>query len=52
MKKSDLSNSSRTAFYALSQYYAGEVEAMGTCLASDPYFDLDLVLVAQGEAVA
>ena len=38
--------------YALSQYYAGEVEAMGTCLASDPYFDLDLVLVAQGEAVA
>ena len=35
--------------YAISQYYAGEVEAMGTCLHSDPYFDLDLVLVTQAE---
>lgn len=35
--------------YAISQYYAGEVEAMGTCLHSDSYFDLDLVLVTQSE---
>ena len=35
--------------YAISQYYAGEVEAMGTCLHSDAYFDLDLVLVTQSE---
>ena len=37
--------------YAISLYYAGEVEAMGTCLHSDSYFDLDLVLVTQGETV-
>ena len=36
--------------YAISSYYAGEVEAMGTCLHSDSYFDLDLVLVTQEEA--
>ena len=35
--------------YAISSYYAGEVEAMGTCLHSDSYFDLDLVLVTQEE---
>lgn len=35
--------------YAISSYYAGEVEAMGTCLHSDFYFDLDLVLVTQEE---
>ena len=35
--------------YALSQYYAGEVEATGACLHSDTYFDLDLVLVVPGE---
>ena len=35
--------------YAISSYYAGEVEAMGTCLHSDAYFDLDLVLVTQDE---
>lgn len=35
--------------YALSSYYAGEVEAMGTCLYSDTYFDLKLVLVVQSE---
>ena len=36
--------------YAISSYYAGEVEAMGTCLHSDSYFDLDRVLVTQEEA--
>ena len=36
--------------YAISSYYAGEVEAMGPCLHSDSYFDLDLVLVTQEEA--
>lgn len=36
--------------YAISSYYAGEVEAMRTCLHSDSYFDLDLVLVTQEEA--
>ncbi|WP_072524815.1 transporter substrate-binding domain-containing protein [Clostridium sp. Marseille-P3244] len=35
--------------YAISLYYAGEVEAMGTCLHSDPYFNLDLVLVTQNK---
>lgn len=35
--------------YAISSYYAGEVEAMGTCLHSDSYFDLGLVLVTQEE---